>query len=174
MSYQRPIFNGQQGLFGKANREVMNGLLDSNDVVQQYSQALVWADQQMRATGEQISWFLGRLKTATPIGGKIYQWTYSGNPCMIEDYSGDVTDWNDQSFRFTNAINLRELFNDSGWVDGSDTTNTRTGPVGSTYRDTQSRWDTTDLKCVCVIGIWRKNNGTPLYFFDRPNPVNCS
>ena len=170
MSYQRPIFNGQQGLFGKANREVMNGILDSADMVAQYADALSWADQQMRSGSEQIRFFLGSIKSATAVSGKQYQWTYSGNPCMIEQ-NRNVTDWNDSCFAFTDAVNVRELFNATGWVDGNQTTNISTGPVGSTYNTT---WQTSNLRCVCVVGIWRKNDGSPLYFFDRPNPVVCT
>jgi len=173
MSYQRPIF--KDGLYGKANAEVMNGLVDGVAMVRQYEAALAWAEIESQKNQLGIRYFLGRITSASVLSGGIYRWVYSGNPVITTgSTTNTVQDMNDGSDLFTNALNLREMFNNSGWVDGMDTTNpaVNVGPVGSTW--TGSAWQLTNLRAVCIVGTWFNYDGTPRYFFDRPNPIRCS
>lgn len=168
MSYQRPIF--LDGLYGKANAEVMNGFVQTSSIVDQYMDAIQWAERESRRNEFEIRYFLGSIKSATAMTGQPYRWTYSGNPCIITS-TYDVVDNNDGRDIFTTAINLAEIFNNSGWVDGDTTTGASFGPVGSTYNTT---WQTTNLRAVCIVATWINKDGAPVYFFDRKNPVTCT
>ena len=179
MSYQRPIFNGQQGLFGKANREVMNGLVDGAAFVDQFADAILWADSEMRSGSISIRWFMAKITIATPIDSPTTnRWWYSGWAVVINRgplttiLQSDNTD--DEGDTFEKAVNLREVFNDSGTVDGMDINSPKVsvGPVGSSYIGSNT-WKATSMTAVVCMGVTYDKNGKPLYFFDRPNPVRC-
>jgi hypothetical protein len=179
VSYQRPIFNGQQGLFGKANREVMNGLVDGTAFVDQFADAILWADSEMRNGQLAIRWFLAALTSATVIDSPAAKrWWYSGSAKVItrgSDYSMlALANTGDSSDTFTHAVNLREMFNDSGTADGMATNSppVSVGPVGSSYAGSNA-WTTSGLHAVVCMGVTYDKYGKPLYFFDRPNPVRC-
>ena len=171
MSDQRPIFNS--GLYGKANRVVMNGLIDAAEAFQQHRDGIEWATLASAPDRFSTRYFLGRVTSATAISGASNRWTYSGVPIVIlADHS--VASVNDTSDQFSGAMNLREAFNQSTKVDGMDTTSpaVSTGPVGSSWNG--SAWSTSSLQAVMLIGVTLNTDGTPRYFFDRPNPIRCS
>ena len=179
MSYQRPIFNGQQGLFGKANREVMNGLVDGTAFVDQFADAILWADNEMRNEQLSIRWFIAALTTATVIDSPAAKrWWYSGTANVINRGSDlsmlALAGTGDSADQFTHAVNLREVFNDSGTADNMSTNDPQVsvGPVGSSYAGSNA-WSTSNLKAVVLMGVTYDKFGKPLYFFDRPNPIRC-
>lgn len=180
MSHQRPIFH--QGLYGKANREVMNGILDGVDVVRQYQDALLWADEQMRSGEIRIRWFLATITSATLMdatGGTAgNRWWYSGKAAVLDIDAGtgglisEAT--NDSTDTFVNAVNLREVFNNAATADQMDTGNPQVsvGPVGSHYAGGNT-WTTSSLTAIVVMGCTYDKAGRNRYFFDRPNPIRC-
>jgi hypothetical protein len=173
VSDQRPIFNS--GLYGKANRVVMNGLVDAAEAFQQHRDGIEWATLASAPDRFSTRYFLGRVTSATAISGTHNRWTYSGVPIVtLADHS--VASINDSSDQFSNAINLRECFNEAQLVDSMNTVTPgpgfTVGPVGSVW--TGSTWSTSDLKAVMLIGVTLNTNGSPRYFFDRPNPSRCT
>lgn len=180
MSNQRPIFNENAGLFGKANRVVMNGIMDTVDTVNQYQAALMSAQQLLLEQRQTMRFFLAKLNTATSLGTGTYKWTYSGTPFVLNTLgtpagypSGAAV--NDAADQFSAAINLREFYNHSNPVDGMNPTapGVSVGPVGSTYV-ASNQWSTTNLEAVVIVYVTVNTTGGVVYFFDRPNPVRCA
>ncbi len=172
MSNQRPIFNENAGLFGKANRVVMNGIMDTVDTVNQYHAGLVAAQQLLLEQRQSLRHFLAKLDTATSLGAGSYRWTYTGKPAVITLVGAEFV--NDTADNFTEAINLREFFNGSNPVDGMNPTAPQVsiGAVGSSYVGSNV-WSTTDLEALVIMYVTTKKNGDSVYFFDRPNPTRC-
>lgn len=180
MSNQRPIFNENAGLFGKANRVVMNGIIDTVDTVNQYQAAMMAAQQLLLEQRQTMRFFLAKLNTATSLGTGTYKWTYSGTPFVLNTLgtpagypSGAAV--NDSADQFSAAINLREFYNHSNPVDGMNPTMpaVSVGPVGSTYTG-QNTWTTSNLQAVVIVYVTVNSSGGVVYFFDRPNPVVCA
>lgn len=179
MSNQRPIFNGNAGLFGKANRVVMNTIMDTVDTVQQYQAGMIAAQSLLLEDRQTIRYFLAKLTTATSLGSGTYKWTYSGSPVVFNTLGSPVgypggAAVNDSADQFAAAINLREFYNDSNPVDGMNPTapGVSVGPVGSTYI-ASNEWSTTNLEAVVIMYVTVNNLGSVIYFFDRPNPIRC-
>lgn len=173
MSHQRPIFNS--GIYGKANQVVMNTLLEAADAVQIHSAGLEWAQMNSAPEGPQPRMFLARLSTATSLGALTYRWTYAGQAAVL-DASNSVSALlvNDSSLQFSGAINLRELFNVNNPVDGMDPNapQVTVGPVGATYQG-NNLWSFDELEAAVVMYAFFLTNGSPVLYFDRPNPVRC-
>lgn len=178
MSHQRPIF--QNGLYGKANQIVMNGLLDAADAVVANSPGIYAAQQLLLEQRQSLRCFLARLETATAVGGlpgQYHTWTYAGRPWVLSHLGvGSPGSFvNDSADAFSAAINLRELFNYDNPLDGMDPSapGVVAGPVGSKWM-AANVWSTANLQAVVLMYTTTTSNGTPIYFFDRPNPVRCT
>lgn len=167
MSYQQPIFDS--GLFGKANRFVVNGWTDAAVAVSEHAEGLRWAQEQVRRATVQTR-FLAKITAATVLATN--RWTYDGGG--LEITSGRAPAAAGGTFgTFTGAINLRELRNTGSTVDGSPIlAGTSIGPVGSSYSGTA--WSTTALEGYVEITAAYDSSGGLLYWFDCPNPSRCS
>jgi hypothetical protein len=172
VSNQRPIFNENAGLFGKANRVVMNGIMDTVDTVNQYQAALMAAQQLLLEQRQTMRFFLAKLNTATSLAS--YRWTYSGVPVILNGSTQTFVAVNDSSDQFSGALNLREVFNQTNPVDGMNPTDpdVSVGPVGSTYSGCNV-WTTANLEAIVIVYVTVSTSGSVLYFFDRPNPIRC-
>lgn len=151
----------------------MNGLLDAADAVVANSPGIYAAQQLLLEDRQNLRCFLARIETATLIQTNR-MWSYSGRAWNIDtSYGSPGTFVNDSRDQFTGAINLRELFNYDNPIDGMDPTDpaVTVGPVGST--NAGNTWSTGNLKAVVVMYATVKANGSPVWFFDRPNPVRC-
>jgi len=171
MSNQRPIFNA--GLYGKANRVVMNDMMDGTEFTQNNQFATEYAYRASMPNPYEPRKFLARLTTATAISGG--RWSYAGTAAVMlvsSPYSEIISAGGET---FTGAINLREVFNSSGTdIDGMNFTSpaATVGPVGSFFD--VSAWATTGLEALVEITVVYAKTGEPMFYFDRPNPLRCT
>lgn len=172
MSNQRPIFNN--GLYGKANRTVMNAFMDSSDTLAANQNAIDYAYRASMPEPFATRTFLARINTATVLIANC-KWSYAGTEAVLlsdTPYHEIVTGSN---YDFTGALNLRELFNSSGVdIDGMDlnTPPSTVGPVGSAY--ISAAWSTSSLEALVVMTMTYSKTGAVSYYFDRPNPIRCT
>jgi hypothetical protein len=172
MSNQRPIFNS--GLYGKANRTVMNAFMDSADTLAANQGAIDWAYRASMPEPFATRTFLARIQTATVITANC-RWSYAGTEAVLLSASPWHEIVTGSNYDFTGALNLRELFNTSGTdIDGMDisTPASTVGPVGSAYAS--AAWGTTGLEALVVMTMSYTKTGTVSYYFDRPNPIRCT
>jgi len=167
MSYQQPIFDS--GLFGKANRFVVNGWTDAAVAVSEHGEGIRWAQEQVRRAQVQTR-FLARITTATALAAN--RWRYDGGGLDITSVA-DPAAASGTFGTFTGAINLRELRNTATVLDGSPIpTGASVGPVGSSYSG--SAWSTTALQGYVEMVVAYDTSGNLLYWFDAPNPTRCA
>lgn len=169
MSHQQPIFN--TGLFGKANHIVCNQWTESASTVAANVEGIAWAQQQVVGAFS-IRKFLAKVVSASSIGDN--RWVYGFVPFAIDGTSPIVLDGtfgNSSAGQVQQiAINLREMTNDLGWIDGSPTDgNIDAGPFGSYYEGTEWVMDAG----YCEMTIANKKDGSALFWFSEPNPIRC-
>ena len=171
MSNQRPIFNS--GLYGKANRTVMNAFMDSAETLAANQPAIDYAYRASMPEAFATRTFLARIQTATAITAG--RWSYAGTEAVLLS----VSPWHETvtgtQYDFTGALNLREIFNTSGTdIDGMDLTTpaSTVGPVGSAY--VSAAWATTSLEALVIMTVSYTKTGAVSYYFDRPNPIRCT
>jgi hypothetical protein len=171
MSNQRPIFNS--GLYGKANRTVMNAFMESADTLAANQGAIDWAYRASMPEAFTSRTFLARIQTASVITAGC-RWSYSGTEAVLLSASPWHETVSGTQYDFTGAINLREIFNSSSTdIDGMDLTSpaSTVGPVGSYY---SSGWVTSGLEALVVMTVAYTKTGAASYYFDRPNPIRCT
>ena len=171
MSNQRPIFNS--GLYGKANRTVMNAFMESADTLAVNQGAIDYAYRASMPEAFATRTFLARIQTATVITAGC-RWSYAGTESVLLSASPWHETVTGTQYDFTGAINLREIFNSSSTdIDGMDLTSpaSTVGPVGSYY---SSGWVTTSLEALVVMTVAYTKTGAAAYYFDRPNPIRCT
>lgn len=176
MSHQRPIFNGN--LIGKANRVVMNGLLDQADYVGRNHGPVDWARMQMRPGAHDMAPFLAMITGWVVVPAHTIRWRYTFKRAVRENLA-DVVKINnaeDDLDLEPIAINLYEYRNVSlpaeADQDGPLAVPNRTvGPVGAKH--TGATWvpDTTEQP-VIMFKVYTKE-GDIGYVFSHPNPVAC-
>lgn len=172
MSNQRPIFNS--GLYGKANRTVMNAFMDSADTLAANQSAIDYAYRASMPEPMQSRTFLARITTASSLIGGA-QWSYSGTEAVMLNATPWVESVSGTGNTFSGAMNLRELFNTgSTYIDGMSlaSPSATVGPVGSHWDGTA--WTTGSLEAVTIMTVSVCKNGIVTYYFDRPNPMRCS
>lgn len=172
MSNQRPIFNS--GLYGKANRTVMNAFMESADTLAANQGAIDWAYRASMPEPFATRTFLARIQTATVITANC-RWSYAGTEAVLLSASPWHEIVTGSNYDFTGALNLRELFNVSGTdIDGMDISSpaSTVGPVGSAY--VGAAWGTTGLEALVVMTMSYTKTGEVSYYFDRPNPIRCT
>lgn len=166
MSHQVPIF--ESGLFGKANRFVTNAWTESASAVAANAEGLEWAQRQVVQEAVQTT-YLAKITTATVLGTN--RWRYDGVAFDITA-AGAATVSTGTFGQFTGALNIRELRNTAGVIDGSPLpTGASIGPVGSSWTGTV--WSTTSLEGYVWITVAYDTGGNVLYWFDTPNPSRC-
>lgn len=171
MSNQRPIFN--DGLYGKANRTVMNAFMDSADILAANQSAIDYAYRASMPEAFTNRTFLARIQSATVITANC-RWSYSGTEAVLLSASPGHENVSGTLYDFTGAINLREIFNTSATdIDGMNISlpPSTVGPVGSSY---SSGWVTSGLEALVVMTVAYTKTGAASYYFDRPNPMRCS
>jgi hypothetical protein len=171
MSNQRPIFNS--GLYGKANRTVMNAFMDSADALAANQPAIDYAYRASMPEAFATRTFLARIQTATLITAG--RWSYAGTEAVLLSASPWHENVTGTQYDFTGALNLREIFNTSGTdIDGMDFTTpaSTVGPVGSSY--VSAAWATTSLEALVIMTVSYTKTGAVSYYFDRPNPMRCT
>jgi len=171
MSNQRPIFNS--GLYGKANRTVMNAFMDSADALAANQPAIDYAYRASMPEPFATRTFLARIQTATAITAG--RWSYAGTEAVLLSASPWHETVTGTQYDFTGALNLREIFNTSGTdIDGMDLTTpaSTVGPVGSAY--VSAAWGTTSLEALVIMTVSYTKTGAISYYFDRPNPLRCT
>lgn len=174
MSNQRPIFNN--GLYGKANRTVMNAFMESADTLAANQGAIEWAYRASMPEPFATRTFLARIQTATVITVGC-RWSYAGTEAVLLSASPWHEIVTGSNYDFTGALNLRELFNSgANDIDGMDisTPASTVGPVGSAYVGSASAWGTTGLEALVVMTMSYTKTGAVSYYFDRPNPIRCT
>lgn len=168
MSTQRPIF--QQGLLGAANREVCNLWTDGAEIARDGSDAIEWARAQMVGFRPAEAW-LAKITSATLLSTN--RWTYSGTAVDLDGSNAPIAR-TDSYGVFTGALNIREIRNGAGVVDGSPLPAGATiGPVGSVWDTATSSWTTTGLAGYVWMRRAYRTNGAELVFFDTMNPGKC-
>lgn len=168
MSTQRPIF--QQGLLGAANREVCNLWTDGAEIARDGADALEWARAQMVGFRTSDAW-LAKITSATLLSTN--RWTYSGSAFNLDGSHAPIAS-TDSYGAFTGALNLREIRNAAGVVDGSPLpAGASVGPVGSVWDTATSAWTTTGLAGYVWMRRAYRTNGADLVYFDTPNPGKC-
>ncbi len=167
MSYQEPIFNS--GLFGKANRFVTNAWTDAARAANAYAEGMEWAQRQV-VSGSPTETWLAKLTTATVLAPN--RWRYAFTGFDITSAGAALTSANTFG-EGTLAINIRELRNTAGAVDGSPIpTGATVGPVGSAW--TAGAWTTSSLEGYVWMHASYCTDGSTLFWFDTPNPVRCA
>lgn len=174
MSWARPIFNS--GLYGRANRAVVNSWSRGSSLAQDNEETFQWARRAMKA-GNVWDMGLVLIQSATLISGaNPHRWRYSVVAAYPDNPDGlaGVTLPTEKRRTYTKAYNLREWFNTALLVDTMpvNAPAITIGPVGSTY--TAGAWPTTELTALVQLFVTRDRAGKPFPFFDRPNPVRCS
>jgi hypothetical protein len=171
MSNQRPIFNS--GLYGKANRTVMNAFMESADTLSVNQGAIDWAYRASMPEAFTTRTFLARIQTASVITASA-RWSYSGTEAVLLSASPWHENVSGTEYNFSGALNIRELFNSSTLVDGMDISSPAStiGPVGSSWSGTA--WTTGSLAAVVVMTVAYTKTGGISYYFDRPNPIRCT
>jgi hypothetical protein len=175
VSNQQPIFNGD--LLGKANRIVMNDLVQNSAYINRNKSAIDWAQRAIQPENFEIAYFLAVLK-----GFQLMQanrWRYSFRRAVLEIqptgiWYDDVLDAEDESAAAYEAINLYEFPNTgTATQDGDLNTPPMTvGPVGATYDGTNWSFASPSTALVVMYKQYTKD-GTIKYFFSHPNPVRC-
>lgn len=166
MSYQQPIFDS--GLFGKANRFVVNGWTEAAVSVSEHSEGMRWAQDQVKRAQVQTR-YLAKITTATVLA--VNRWRYDGVALEITSAAGPSVA-SGTFGTFAGAINLRELRNDGSTIDGSPIpAGASIGPVGSTYSG--AAWSTSGLAGYVEMVVAYDSSGGLLYWFDCINPSRC-
>ena len=177
MSNQQPIFNGD--LLGKANRIVMNGLVQGSAYLNQNRSAIDWARAEMQPPVHDLSTFLAMLTGYQLIADN--RWKYSFRRAVLDVQGAniwfdDISNAEDDRSSAFDAINLYELPNtNTSTQDGDLTAPPMTvGPVGTTYDDIAESWSFADPPTAVVImhKVYAKA-GQLKYCFMHPNPVRC-
>jgi len=173
VSHQRPIFNGN--LLGKANRIVMNGLVDTADYVGRNRSAVDWAASQLQPDLFDMSSFMATLLGALPLTGNSARWAYKFKRSSREGVS-NIVQVAQAEDDFTNsfmALNLYEFNNTSaGDQDGPFSAPLRViGPVGSSW--TGLNFTTADFNQPVIMHKTYRTDGEVAYVFSHPNPVRC-
>lgn len=168
MSIQRPIF--QQGLLGAANREVCNLWTDGAEIARDGADAIEWARGQMVGFRTADAW-LAKITSATLLSTN--RWSYAGVAFDLDGSNAPIA--RTESFGvFTGALNIREIRNGAGVVDGSPLpAGASIGPVGSVWNAGTSTWTTTALEGYVWMRRAYRTNGAELVFFDTMNPGKC-
>lgn len=171
MSYQEPIFNSESGLFGRANRFVVNSWVDASRATNAYSEGMDWAQRQVIQGGMNRTW-LAKLTAATLIAPN--RWRYAFSAFNIT--AGFLPQLTPTTFgQGVDAVNIRELRNTAAQVDGSPIPNgASVGPVGSSWSAQNVAWNTTELEGYVWMHASYTPTGTTLFWFDTPNPVRCA
>lgn len=171
MSNQRPIFNS--GLYGKANRTVMNAFMESADTLAVNQGAIDYAYRASMPEPTQSRTFLARLQTATVVTAGC-RWSYAGTEAVLLSASPWHENVTGTQYNFTGAFNLRELFNTSSTdIDGMNISSpaSTVGPVGSYY---STEWVIDGLEALVIMTVSYTKTGAAAYYFDRPNPIRCT
>jgi hypothetical protein len=171
MSNQRPIFNS--GLYGKANRTVMNAFMESADTLSANQGAIDWAYRASMPEAFATRTFLARIKSATVITAGC-RWSYTGTEAVLLFASPWHEEVTGTGYAFTDAVNLRELFNTSSTdIDGMNISSpaSTVGPVGSYY---STEWVIDGLEALVIMTVSYTKTGEAAYYFDRPNPIRCT
>jgi hypothetical protein len=172
VSYQRPKFT--QGVYGGLTRPVMQDMQRAGDVIRDQAggDAIAWANTR-RMEGNSVSMGLVEITGATLISGASYRWNYSVKLWHPAGAGGITLPSTDSRFTYTNALNLRELYNTATLVDGVTVNATPTdqfGPVGSYF--TGGAWATQYSARVQLFVVYN-TAGAAWPYFDRPNPYRC-
>lgn len=167
MSYQEPIFTS--GLFGRANRVVVNSWGDAARTTAANAEGMDWAQRQV-VQGQMNRTWLACLTTATLITPN--RWRYAFSAFNVTD--ADLPQLTSTTFgQGIDAINLRELRNTAAQVDGSPIPPGATvGPVGSSWL--AGAWSVAALEGYVWMHASYTPTGTTLFWFDTPNPVRCA
>lgn len=167
MSIQDPIF--QRQINGFASREWANRTTHAADMVHGSTTLLELGQMQLFQDGLPAVW-LAKITAASAIGGASNRWTYDGVVLVIDGTSPDTT--SDEYGKFTGALNIRELRNDSTKIDGTEIpAGASVGPVGSVYSG--GAWTTSSLAGYVAMHASYKKDGSVLFWFDAPNPSRC-
>jgi hypothetical protein len=167
MTYQDPIF--ERGLFGKANAFVVNAWGNAARAASDYAEGMEWAQRQVVSGAVTETW-LAKCTTATLLAPN--RWRYAFEDFDITSAAAPLT--NSNTFgEGTQAINIRELRNTAGAIDGTPIpTGATVGPVGSVWNGTA--WTTTNLEGYVWMHATYDTTGGTLFWFDTPNPVRCA
>lgn len=165
MTFQAPIFNS--GLIGKANEFVCNAWTDASRSVSANAEGIEWAQRQVLRQDVPERW-LAKLTAATQIAAN--RWSYDFVQFAIDQSNLSVVV--DGTFGTgSGAINLRELANTATTVDGSALNGSTIGPVGSKVYN--GNWMMNNLEGFVEMHSAYKTDGSVLFWFSSPNPVNC-
>ena len=176
MAFQNPIFNGN--LYGGLTRFAMNGFAQTQRVATANAAGIKFAQIEAFAKAPTKS-VLVTLVSATAIGNAPNRWTYAVKIWFPTPLAGGgiAVPTNDKSGTYAAAINLREWFNTSSFVDGMNISTSPAatiGPVGSTYNTGTSSWPTEQLQAILELHVSNDSSGAVFAYFDRPNPIRCT
>lgn len=170
MAYLDPIFT--RGVYGGANRHVLNGMAEASRTVSRSQQGIAKA-RQLVNQGNVFKLGLCTVLEATLVTAN--RWKYKVEAFYPTSLAGGgMAAPNCSSFDYLEVLNIREHHNTAALVDGMDILNppVTVGPVGSVWNGTA--WPTSPLFAKVNVYVVYALDGSAYPYFDRPNPIRCT